>query len=655
MRRVLTVLSITISTATFCFGADDMSDQYYQAIRNDDLVTLRTMVAPGSSIAVKDRRGTTPLMYAAAFGSIEAMRVLIGKGADVNGRNAFDATPLMWALYDSNKVRLLLSKGADVNPHTKQGRTPLMIAALYPGNVQTVKMLLDRGATVDARDQQQDTALILAADGEIARILVENGADVNAKDAFGFTPLMTAAGGGNIVGDTAWVKLLLSKGADVKTVTMAETGPRVKNGAIALGSFTALHLAAAYGPLELVKILVDAGADVNAREVRGMTPLMLALGCDHNDPRIVRLLLDRGADPVIKSNAGEDSRVWAKKFGVSDIPGATQDIAKKETTVVIQADDRKMDATSAVQKSVSLLQKTSSQFLVEGGCVSCHAQNAASLAVAAVRGKGIHIDEASVSGDAKATAFGWSGFEQPMLQRLDPPGGADTIMFSLLAMNAYKHAPDRTTDAMVFNIAAQQLPTGNWANSGVARPPIQDGPFSRTVLSMRALQLYGIPGRKTEFEGRIARAAAWLRNAQPRTTEDANMKTLGLLWTGADRPLLSAAIESVKSLQRADGGWAQTRYLASDAYAAGQSLYTLHEAGIPVADPAYRRGLEWLLKTQLPDGSWHVASRAPKFQPYFQSGFPHDHDQWISSMATGWAVMALSPAIGNKDIAARAH
>src|SRR5271166_6471323 len=153
MRRVLTVLSITISTATFCFGADDMSDQYYQAIRNDDLVTLRTMVAPGSSIAVKDRRGTTPLMYAAAFGSIEAMRVLIGKGADVNGRNAFDATPLMWALYDSNKVRLLLSKGADVNPHTKQGRTPLMIAALYPGNVQTVKMLLDRGATVDARDQ----------------------------------------------------------------------------------------------------------------------------------------------------------------------------------------------------------------------------------------------------------------------------------------------------------------------------------------------------------------------------------------------------------------------------------------------------------------------------------------------------------------------
>ena len=51
--------------------------------------------------------------------------------------------------------------------------------------------------------------------------------------------------------------------------------------------------------------------------------------------------------------------------------------------------------------------------------------------------------------------------------------------------------------------------------------------------------------------------------------------------------------------------------------------------------------------TQLPDGSWHVASRAPKFQPYFQSGFPHDHDQWISSAATSWGAIALSYAVAD--------
>jgi hypothetical protein len=60
----------------------------------------------------------------------------------------------------------------------------------------------------------------------------------------------------------------------------------------------------------------------------------------------------------------------------------------------------------------------------------------------------------------------------------------------------------------------------------------------------------------------------------------------------------------------------------------------------------------FLLRTQLPDGSWHVASRAPKFQPYFQSGFPHDHDQWISGCATAWAAIALSYASSDGTVRA---
>jgi hypothetical protein len=105
------------------------------------------------------------------------------------------------------------------------------------------------------------------------------------------------------------------------------------------------------------------------------------------------------------------------------------------------------------------------------------------------------------------------------------------------------------------------------------------------------------------------------------------------------------------SLQRADGGWAQTPDLTSDAYATGQVLYTIHELGVPAANQAYRQGVAYLLRTQLADGSWHVASRAPKFQPYFQGGFPHDHDQWISSSATAWATMALTHAIAGPAVA----
>ena len=62
-------------------------------------------------------------------------------------------------------------------------------------------------------------------------------------------------------------------------------------------------------------------------------------------------------------------------------------------------------------------------------------------------------------------------------------------------------------------------------------------------------------------------------------------------------------------------------------------------------DLAYRRGVRFLLDTQLADGSWHVPSRAIPIQPYFESEFPHGHDQWISAAATAWAAMALAPAI----------
>lgn len=86
-------------------------------------------------------------------------------------------------------------------------------------------------------------------------------------------------------------------------------------------------------------------------------------------------------------------------------------------------------------------------------------------------------------------------------------------------------------------------------------------------------------------------------------------------------------------------------------------LYTLHESGAPSSEAACRRGVAYLLHTQLDDGSWHVQSRAPKFQPHFPSGFPHDHDQWISAAATAWATIGLAfaagPDAGSATVAAR--
>jgi hypothetical protein len=82
--------------------------------------------------------------------------------------------------------------------------------------------------------------------------------------------------------------------------------------------------------------------------------------------------------------------------------------------------------------------------------------------------------------------------------------------------------------------------------------------------------------------------------------------------------------------------------MTSDAYATGQALYALHAGGASTTSAAYREGTTYLLKTQLEDGSWFVRSRAFAFQPYFDAGFPHGTDQFISAAATSWTAIALS-------------
>jgi len=120
------------------------------------------------------------------------------------------------------------------------------------------------------------------------------------------------------------------------------------------------------------------------------------------------------------------------------------------------------------------------------------------------------------------------------------------------------------------------------------------------------------------------------------------MQLLGLKWANMNPAARETRKKELIALQKPDGGWSQTLYLASDAYATGQVLYALREIGVPTTDDAVRKGVEFLIKTQREDGTWYVPSRAMKIQPYFQSGFPYDHDQWISSAATAWAAIGLA-------------
>jgi len=148
------------------------------------------------------------------------------------------------------------------------------------------------------------------------------------------------------------------------------------------------------------------------------------------------------------------------------------------------------------------------------------------------------------------------------------------------------------------------------------------------------------------MNARIERARNWLKSATPTTAEDRNMQLLGLHWAGEDGRALHKLGHAIAEMQRADGGWSQRAELHSDAYATGESLLALAEAGcLEPSSAVYQNGVKFLLSTQRADGSWYVSSRSPKFQPYFESGFPYGHDQWISQTATAWAVMALAHAV----------
>jgi hypothetical protein len=108
---------------------------------------------------------------------------------------------------------------------------------------------------------------------------------------------------------------------------------------------------------------------------------------------------------------------------------------------------------------------------------------------------------------------------------------------------------------------------------------------------------------------------------------------------------LSGGLLDLMAPQRPDGGWAQLPTLASDAYATGQALTALHESNVvPLSHPAYQRGVQFLLNSQLADGSWYGRTRTLPLQRYFERDFPHGVDQFISIASTNWAVMALAPA-----------
>jgi ankyrin repeat protein len=614
-------------------------DKFYSAIRENNLAELKALLhQPNPADHPPDRRGITPLMYAAEVGSVDAMRILIDHGVDVNAQNDFGSTALMWSVPDPSKVRLLLDHGAQVSLTARSGRSALIIAAFTNPSAEVVRLLLAKGAKVDVMDLRHVTPLNAATFGNdtaTVRLLVDAGADIDTPDTFiGLTPLMNAAGNRNLDA----VKLLVAKGAKVNAVSKTEGLPKIQTGTVEFGGWTPLLMAAAFGPPEAVNLLLDARARIDAQDYRGYTPLMLAVGTDRYDRRTVNMLVAHGADQHLTNHGGETALDWAYKLGdpevVRTLGGTPKDFAQP-----VRLSEDFPDTRAAIARSMQLLEHTSDQFFHKSGCFACHEQPPAEFAGAAARAKGIPVDEkASHERILQIT----STINPVALEGAAALGGADNNLYAVEALVRAGYPSNRITDFLAANLAMAQGGDGGWHLPGYSRSPLQDSDFSRTAMAMRALKTYGTLGRASEMKQRVEHGKQWLMHAEPVILEDMDMRLVGVAAAGASAAELRKLAEPILALQRSDGGWAQRQGFPSDAYATGMTVWALNEAGVMRPDA---KSVKFLLGTQNPDGSWHVATRATKFQQYFESGFPYGGDQWISTMATGWAANALALSI----------
>lgn len=516
-------------------------------------------------------------------------------------------------------------------------------------------------------DDRADRAIAAIRDGHTAVI----GRDtVNLRGRGGMTPLLAAA----LYGDAPLVARLIALGADVEAATPAGATP----------------LMWAAPDTAKMRVLLDAGADPDARTTDGRTALIIASGIGGASPA-VRLLLEYGADAGAADGAAalrEAARVndvdtFELLLHVGGVPptGAPNGLVRTfcaKCAASIRAGDplpkqppestasatapiydpgrlavptplgampvNRESIRAAVTRSLPLLHDVSASFVRQTGCASCHHNSLVSLASAAARRHGYAVPTASETAAAAFMPPYLESWRERALQNIPIAGGPDTISYLLVGMAADGYEPDVSSDAEAIELARRQEIDGHWAIQTL-RPPIESNDIEVTAMSLRAIQLFAPPTRRVEFGRAVARARAWLEKATPMDTEQLAFKVLGLAWAGAPRPAIDAAARELLGAQREDGGWAQRDRGGSDAYATGEALVALRESG--AAAPSAReftRGVAFLLSTQFEDGTWFVESHSVPIQAYFDSGFPFGVNQWISTAATAWATWALALA-----------
>jgi hypothetical protein len=190
---------------------------------------------------------------------------------------------------------------------------------------------------------------------------------------------------------------------------------------------------------------------------------------------------------------------------------------------------------------------------------------------------------------------------------------------------------------MLAALLRDQGKDGSWKLDLEFRP-IGSSPDTLTALALLALSAPNAPDLGKEGQAARERGLHWLRAAKSDDELQAAALRL-ILWRRLSLPSTEwePLVQKIRGTQNADGGWGQTEKAKSDAYATGQALYALAEAGGNPSDKAVRRAQSFLAKTQRPDGAWTMASRA-----IFRNGKPATNLEPITHAGSAWAVMGLA-------------
>ncbi|MBI4041400.1 MAG: ankyrin repeat domain-containing protein [Deltaproteobacteria bacterium] len=276
--------------------------ELHAAIRARDLSKVKRLIQKGENVNAQTKKGNTPLHLAAYFGNSDIAQALLDAGANVHAHNIDGNYPLHIASCHGHKafVQVLIHKGVNVNLKNNHNETALLIAAHMQQPI-VLKMLIAEHADVQAKargvnaldwalenDDEQSIEALLAAWATL---------DVNKLYPCGHTPLFHAAKEGHI---HALNTLIFQMNADVN-VQDEKTGA------------TPLHIAACEGHAAVVKVLVQANADINAQDKNGDTPLHFAVVWRKIE--VMKVLIEANADRNIKNNHGSVPVEYARATG----------------------------------------------------------------------------------------------------------------------------------------------------------------------------------------------------------------------------------------------------------------------------------------------------------------------------------------------------